>query len=91
MLNLLSSTIKAYNSTGSSLLRDLEEENLRSESFFKEIENWRNVELNYIAKVSQVASNLRDRSFKVPHREKEMSECPSDKPEETEVYFCANA
>lgn len=37
MLNLLSNTIKAYNSTGYSLLRDLEEENIRNEAFFREI------------------------------------------------------
>lgn len=41
------------------MLKELEEENQRSEGFFREVENWRNVEQNYIAKVAQVVGNLR--------------------------------
>ena len=67
MLNLLN-TIKAYNSTGSSLLRELEEENMRNESFFREVENWRNVEQNYIAKIAQVVNTLRDKAIRQSHK-----------------------
>ena len=68
MLHLISNSLKSYNSTGLSMLRDLEEENCKNESFFKEVENWRNIEVNYIAKISQVVSGLRDRSYKPPNR-----------------------
>jgi hypothetical protein len=93
MLNRISNTIKSYNSTGSSMIKDIEDENIKNESFFKEIENWRNVEVNYIAKISQIVNNLRDRSIKPPSKEiiKDASENPSEKQEESEFYFCANA
>jgi hypothetical protein len=85
MLNLIS-TIKAYNSTSSSLVRELEEENIRSEAFFREVENWRNIEQNYIAKIAQVASNLRDRAYKPPHRDPTADPSPEDQ----DPVFCAN-
>lgn len=46
------------------VLKELDEENQRSEGFFREVENWRNVEQSYIAKVAQVASSLRDKAIR---------------------------
>lgn len=57
--------MRGGNATGvAGMLKELEEENQRTEGFFRDVENWRNVEQNYIAKVAQVASNLREKAIR---------------------------
>lgn len=74
MLSIFTNTLRAYGSAGSAFVHDLEEENARNEAFFKEVEAWRNIEFNYIAKINQVAANLRDKGGR-PFRETDEAGC----------------
>lgn len=65
MLSLLTGSTRLPSNEQGILISEVEQENTKNELFFKQIENWRSIEQIYIAKITQVANNLRDKSHRL--------------------------
>jgi hypothetical protein len=63
MLSMLSNAIST-SQVNKSVIQEMEEENKKCEIFFKEVENWRNLEISYITRVTDIVNNLKEKSNK---------------------------
>ncbi len=58
---MLSNAISTSHTNGKNVIQEMEEENKKCEVFFKEVENWRNLEISYITRVTDIVNNLKDK------------------------------